>query len=113
MVSSPDGEHSRLPCTPPTLSPDTGESNGPSSPSGTEQLPMLGRLESVRRSMQTEGGIQNHILVMETINRKVVFLSLEKVVGLVSGTALGSTSKVYKPGGRVSVNTVQARLSIL
>ena len=55
MVSSPAGKHSRLSCTPPTLSSDVGESNGPSSPSGTEQLPTLGRLESVRRSMQTKG----------------------------------------------------------
>ena len=38
MVSSPAGKHSRLSCTPPTLSSDVGESNGPSSPSGTEQL---------------------------------------------------------------------------
>ena len=55
MVSSPAGKHSRLSCTPPTLSSDVGESNGPSSPSGTEQLPTFGHLESVRRSMQTEG----------------------------------------------------------
>ena len=40
---------------PPTLSSDVGESNGPNSPTGTEQLPTLGHLESVWRSMQTEG----------------------------------------------------------
>ena len=36
-----------------------------------------------------------------------------KVAGLVSGTAFGSTSKAYKSSCRVSVDTVQARLSIL
>ena len=50
---------------------------------------------------------------MATVNREIVFLSLEEVAGLVSGTTFGSTSREYELGRRVSVDTVQARVSIL